>query len=60
MINPVMPGGNKKVTQKVCLSMCDLFVTTRHKGVIQRVAYGSVCKICFLQRNNQAIEISAF
>ena len=26
--NPLMPGGNKKVTHT--LSMCDLFVTTRH------------------------------
>ena len=33
--NPLMPGGNKKVTKQnfqlqVCLSMRDLFVTTRH------------------------------
>ena len=37
--NPLVPGGNKKVRQlkqtcsfqlQVCLSMCDLFVTTRH------------------------------
>ena len=37
--NPLMPGGNKKVTilkqsciwkLQVCLSMCDLFVTTWH------------------------------
>ena len=27
---PLMPGDNKKVTRKVCLSMCYLFVTTRH------------------------------
>ena len=39
MLNPLMPGGNKKVNilkqtcrgkLKVCLSMRDLFVTTRH------------------------------
>ena len=37
IFNPLMPGGNKKVTHtytnlklQVCLSMCDLFVTTRH------------------------------
>ena len=29
IINPLMPGGNKKV-KRVCLSKCDLFVTTRH------------------------------
>ena len=37
-INPLMPGGNKKLTynetnlqlKAVCLSMCDLFVTTSH------------------------------
>ena len=30
--NPLMPGGNKKVTQLQAagLSMYDLFVTTRH------------------------------
>ena len=37
MSNPLMPGGNEKVactlTQLFCLSMCDLFVTTRHKRV---------------------------
>ena len=37
-INPLMPGGNKKVTYnltklQVCLTMCDLFVTTRHERV---------------------------
>ena len=34
LFNPLMPGGNKKVTKsrklQVYLSMCDLFVTTRH------------------------------
>ena len=35
VLKPLMPGGNKKVTDtsvqlQVCLSMCDLFVTTRH------------------------------
>ena len=37
-INPLMPGGNKKVTHNqanlqlsaACLTMRDLFVTTRH------------------------------
>ena len=29
--NPLMHGGNKNFTKlKVCLSMCDLSVTTRH------------------------------
>ena len=28
--NPLMPGGNKKVTYTLCLSMCDLYVTIRH------------------------------
>ena len=30
--HPLMPSGNKKVTHtlSMCLSMCDLFVTTRH------------------------------
>ena len=31
LINPLMPGGNKKShILKVCLNMCDLFVTTGH------------------------------
>ena len=31
IFNPLMPGGNKKVTHTyTCLSICDLFVTTRH------------------------------
>ena len=34
IINPLMPGGNIKDTHTwtnlVCLSMCDLFVTTTH------------------------------
>ena len=29
-INPLMPGGNKKVAHTSTYSMCDLFVTTRH------------------------------
>ena len=29
--NSLRPGGNKKVTHTyICLSMCDLLVTTRH------------------------------
>ena len=35
LINPLMPGGNKMATHtqtnlQIYLSMCDLFVTTRH------------------------------
>ena len=32
-INPLMPGGNRKVT-KAYLSMCDLFVTTIHSKLL--------------------------
>ena len=47
MCNPLMPGGNKKVIYKqVCLSMRNLFVTTRHWSVKNGInVVGSVPKL---------------